>query len=316
VGRERKVHLRTPGIAGQPACGYRWKRGGSYTITTGGAAVVTCARCLRLMAATQETPHMTTHAYGWVRDKLDHRDRLLGEALIARPLPSRIDLRETGRLGFPIYDQGQLGACTANAIAAGVRFAELAQAEGRPVAPSRLFIYLEERRLEGNLGTDSGAEIRDGLKVVAKGYPDESLWPYDIARFAVIPPPDIYRAARKDRVTRYYRVPTDATAMKTALLLGFPVVVGFSVFPGMESDAAAHTGVVPMPGRDEAPLGGHAVLLVGYDDRGDGQPGRWICRNSWGEDWGDGGYFYVPYGYLDSPDYAGDFWTIRREVEG
>jgi len=252
----------------------------------------------------------TQHAYGYRRDRLDHRDLILHDALTVGPLPAHVDLRETGHLDFPVSDQGQLGSCTANAIAAGIRYAELAQREPHPIEPSRLFIYFEERRREGTTDSDAGAELRSGLKVAAKGYPAESLWPYDIGRFAERPPMSAYQAARHEHVTRYYRVPTSPLAMKGALALGYPVVIGFAVYAGLESNAAARTGMVPMPDPHEAPIGGHAVLLTGYDD----SSRLWTCRNSWG-DWGDGGYFHAPYGYLDSPSFASDFWTMRRETE-
>ncbi len=260
---------------------------------------------------TSYTRTYANHAYGYRRDSLDHRDQILRDALTVGVLPAHVDLRDTGHLDFPIYDQGQLGSCTANAIAAGIRFAELAEREPHPVEPSRLFLYFEERRREGTIGQDAGAELRDGLKVAKAGYPDESLWPYDIGAFATTPPPAAYAAARHDRVTRYARVPTSPLAMKGALVLGFPVVVGFSCYAGIESDQAARTGLVPMPGPREAPIGGHAVLLVGFDDTAR----LWHCRNSWGESWGEAGYLYLPYGYLDSPSFASDFWTIRRETE-
>jgi C1A family cysteine protease len=253
---------------------------------------------------------LRTARFGWRRDTPDHRDVFLTDAPAAPP-PPRVDLRETGHLKFPIYDQGDLGSCTANAIAAGVLFAELAGALAT-VPPSRLFIYYEERRREGTVASDAGAEIRDGLKVVAKtGYPSEDLWPYDVEAFATKPPASVYAAARRDHVTVYRRVATSAGAMRSALALGFPIVVGFTVYESFESGTVAGTGIVPMPGPDEQVLGGHAVLCVGYDDA----PAEWICRNSWGEGWGRDGYFTLPYGYLDSPSLAGDFWTIRREVE-
>jgi len=93
--------------------------------------------------------------------------------------------------------------------------------------------------------------------------------------------------------------------------MGFPIAAGFTVYDAFESDTVATNGMLSMPGPTEQMLGGHAVLIVGYDDA----RGVFIVRNSWGADWGDRGYFYVPYGYFTDADLATDFWTVRA-VEG
>jgi C1A family cysteine protease len=259
----------------------------------------------------------TTHAYGWRRQRPDDRDYQLAEHVIltdAAALPPSVDLRETGALADPIFDQGDLGSCTANAIASALQYEQRVQKLTAGVTPSRLALYYWERLIEGDTQDDAGAELRDGLKVVAgqPGYVDESLWPYDPARFAVAPTDDVAAAAAQDKATKYMAVSVNATAMKQALASDFPIVVGFDAFEAIETQTVAETGNVPMPGRHEQPIGGHAVLCVGYDD----DAKRWLCRNSWGVDWGQQGYFTMPYGYLDSPAYASDFWVIQQEQEG
>jgi C1A family cysteine protease len=260
---------------------------------------------------------MPEHGFGWRRDRPDHRDYLLHERVrlpLAGMLPIAVDLRLSEHLDDPIFDQGQIGSCTANAIASALQFVERATGLTADVTPSRLALYYWERVLEGSVDEDVGAELRDGLKVVAglPGYVDESLWPYHVGRFAEAPPPPVVAAAARNRATRYMRVVVSAASMKQALAAGFPVIVGFDVFEPMVSDQVARTGILPRPFSGQQPIGGHAVLLVGYDDAAR----VWICRNSWGSDWGRDGYFTVPYGYLDSPAYAADFWVIEQEVEG
>jgi C1A family cysteine protease len=255
--------------------------------------------------------------YGLIPDRPDPRDYLLHEhvALASVPtLPASVDLRTTGNLDDPVFEQGALGSCTANAIASALMYVQRTTKLSANVTPARLAIYYWERLIEGSTAEDAGAELRDGLKVVAgkPGYVDEAEWPYDISRFAVAPGPTVVVDAARDRVTKYLRVPISRDSMRQALAAGFPVVVGFQVFNAIESAEVARTGVLPMPGPRDQPIAGHAVLLVGYDDRS----GLWTCRNSWGPDWGQGGYFTVPYGYLDNPAYASDFWTIQQEVEG
>jgi C1A family cysteine protease len=242
--------------------------------------------------------------YGWRRDLPDHRDvHLVGMG--GGRLPAMVDLRETGHLP-PVYDQGQLGSCTANALAAAVDF-ELHR-QGLPwMTPSRLFIYYSERRIERTVYTDAGAQIRDGIKVVARqGVCPEQHWPYVVARFAEEPPLACYQEATRYEAVQYARVGQTLGELRAVLAAGTPVVCGISVYPALESDEVAATGVVPMPAADEAPLGGHAILVVGYDDTTQ----RFTVRNSWGADWGDRGHFTLPYRYLTDRGLAADFWTI------
>lgn len=244
--------------------------------------------------------------YGWVPDLPDGRDHLYS-APVSRvgPLPPHVDLRPGCP---PVYDQGQLGSCTANAIGAAIQFDRTKQALKPDFVPSRLFIYYNERVIENSVSSDNGAQIRDGIKAVAKlGACDETLWPYDIAKFAKKPPARAYKAALKSKAASYCRVARTLTQMKGCLASGFPFVLGFTVYEGFESDEVAKTGVLNMPTATEKTLGGHAVLAVGYDDPSQ----RFIIRNSWSADWGQKGYFTMPYAYLMDENLSDDFWTIR-----
>lgn len=243
------------------------------------------------------------HSYGWKPDTPDARDLEWHPPALLGTLPTSVDLRSAMPI---IYDQGELGSCTANAIAALMQYTRRQDALADFV-PSRLFIYYGERAIEGTVNEDSGAMIRDGLKVVAKqGAPPETDWPYDIAKFRDQPPANAYTDALKDRALSYRRVRRDL--LKTALASGFPVVVGITVYESFESDAVAQSGAVPMPKKGEQILGGHAVLVVGYDDA----KGTWLLRNSWGPRWGQQGYFTLPYAYLLKTHLSSDFWTVQR----
>jgi len=242
---------------------------------------------------------------GWIPDVPDHRDLLYAappEVLTA--LKENVDLRPKCP---PVYDQGNLGSCTANAIAAAMEFERMRQ-KLRKYVPSRLFIYFNERSMEGTVNSDSGAQIRDGIKSVARqGVCSEQEWPYDIAKFTEKPSPLCYRDALKDRAVLYSRVSRTLNQMKGCLASGYPFVFGFSVYEDFEGPEVAKTGVAQMPKPGERLLGGHAVMAVGYDD----SQQRFIARNSWGGRWGMKGYFTLPYSYLSDPNLSDDFWTIR-----
>jgi len=174
--------------------------------------------------------------------------------------------------------------------------------------PSRLFIYYNERDIEGSIDSDSGAMIRDGIKSVAKqGACPEALWPYVISKFRSRPSPKCYTEAGKHTAASYQRLIQSLSQMQGCLASGYPFVFGFTVYESFESNTVARTGHAPMPSTRERVLGGHAVCAIGYDESK-----RWfICRNSWGTSWGMRGYFTLPYDYLTSSDLAADFWTIR-----
>jgi C1A family cysteine protease len=242
--------------------------------------------------------------FGWIPDLPDARDYMYSapEEVLAA-LPTKVDLRSK----MPkVYDQGQLGSCTANAIGAAFEFDQV-QAGGTDFMPSRLFIYYNERAIEGTVGSDSGAMIRDGIKSAAKlGVCDEVIWPYDITRFTEQPPRQAYRDASKHQATVYRRVMGALHQMQGCLASGYPFVFGFSVYESFMSDQVAKTGEVPLPPRGEQMIGGHAVVAVGYDDGIQ----RFIVRNSWGTKWGMRGYCTMPYGYLTDPQLARDLWAI------
>jgi C1A family cysteine protease len=244
--------------------------------------------------------------YGWLPDLPDERDHFYAAPVAAAAvLPASTDLRAQCP---PVYDQGQLGSCTANAIAGAIQFDRLKQQLAQVFVPSRLFIYYNERATEHTVDSDSGAQIRDGIKSVAKlGDCPETEWPYTIARFKTRPSPECYADALRYRVVSYQRLTPVLSQLKGCLASAYPFVFGFTVYESFESPQVARTGHASLPGSSERAIGGHAVVGVGYQDAK-----QWfIVRNSWGGGWGLKGYFTLPYAYLTDENLASDFWTIR-----
>lgn len=256
------------------------------------------------VSGNQPTRHKIS-TYGWIPDLPDKRDIPYSTLMKVMELPASVNLTSNCP---PMYDQGQLGSCTANAIAGALEFDQ----KIAKFSPSRLFIYYNERSIEGTVNSDSGAQIRDGVKSVSsQGACKEDECPYVIANFATKPTPQCYADALTFTATSYYSIDQDIAQFKNCLAEGFPFVFGFTVYDSFESDSVRQSGVLDLPDPSEHALGGHAVLAVGYDDASQ----RLTVRNSWGTSWGQKGYFTMPYAYIADPNLASDFWTIRITSE-
>lgn len=216
-------------------------------------------------------------------------------------LPSKVDLR-AGQ--GPVYSQGALGSCTAFAVTKGLR-EHMQRKNGERVLPlSALFGYYETRRLAGhNVFKDTGGTIVESMQALhVSGSAPEALWPYEISKFHIMPTVDSYMAAQEFKVKAIAQL-AGLEDTKAALARGESVAFGFvSVGKIMSPDA---NGVMPMPQAGDPIHGGHAMLAVGYDDTRQ----QLIVRNSWGDQWGLGGYAYMPYAFFTTTPHAMDFWT-------
>jgi C1A family cysteine protease len=245
--------------------------------------------------------------YSWKSDSLDARDIPWETNLRAAQLPRSINQLHRHNMP-PSYDQDYGGTCTANAATAALTYEQLKLGH-KPFAFSRLFVYYNERVLEHTENSDAGAMNRSAVKVLNKiGACSEIAWPYDLTKMLHRPYSSTYNAALHHRCVGYRRVAVNEHAVKTAVFSDYPVIIGLSIYEYFESDTVARSGVVPMPNlREEKLLGGHAVLLMGYDD--DTQ--QFLVRNSWGTKWGVHGYFHIPYDYVCNPELADDFWILQ-----
>lgn len=244
---------------------------------------------------------MIRRQYTLKPDTKDLRDIFaMAPRATAVKIPDSLDLRSH----FPVVrDQGSEGSCTAHAWSAALDYQR--EAIGRPTSMfSRRFIYYWERALEGTINEDAGAQLRSGAKVLAKyGAPEELLWPYVTQNFATAPSDDATSAALRNRIGKYQRVRCDIKTIQLMLAQRYCVVVGLAIFESFESAVVARSGVLHLPKFSEARLGRHAVVIVGYTNMQ-----RFIVRNSWGESWGQSGYFTVPFDYISA--YASDCWSI------
>lgn len=249
------------------------------------------------------TPQATKW-YGWKPDLPDQRDLVFSAVRKAKALPPKFDIK--AKLPM-LFNQLQLGSCTANATANQVWAVD----QTNPFQPSRLFIYYMSRYLEGTTGYDAGATIRDSIKsVVRYGFPPEKSWPYVISRFKQKPTTTVMKQAAGELALEYGRINQTLNDLKSVIAAGYFVNFGFSVYESFESQAVERTGVVPLPKSNEQLLGGHAILLAGWDD----STKRFLCPNWWWTDWGMGGWLTIGYDYILNPNLASDFWQVRKVV--
>jgi len=239
-------------------------------------------------------------------------------------LPSKVDFRVACP---PVFDQGDLGSCTANAGVATYMMLKKTNVE-----LSRLFLYFKERMIEGTTEEDAGATMRTiGKALNTYGVCTETIWPYVKFNFNVNPPCIADEDAATHKIVSYKKLSSITQVKQYLAQNNLPVMIGIDVYTSFESDAVAKTGVVPMPDTiNEELLGGHAIAIVGYDDnfgktqRSGGilsklfdkltgadeeDDGYFIVRNSWGADWGDEGYFYLPYEFVRKHAY--DIWVLE-----
>ena len=262
----------------------------------------------------------TKYGMGWQRDLPDVRDfepeKVLAkssQALKTRKAkaPSKVDLSQWCS---PVENQGSLGSCTANAGVGLLEYFEK-KAFGRHLDASRLFLYKTTRNLLGWTG-DTGAWLRTTMQaMVLFGIAPEKYWPYVVADFDNEPHAFHYSFAQSYQSIQYYRLDqpglseTDVLRrVKHFLATGYPSMFGFTVY-----NFGNDKGEFAFPGPGDSTQGGHAIVAIGYDDNRKigNEMGALKIRNSWGTGWGENGYGWLPYAYVES-GLAVDFWSLFK----
>lgn len=262
---------------------------------------------------------------GWSPDLPDVRDMTPDQMRKDGILPKSTEALSPPKAGIakkvdlsewcsPVEDQKDIGSCTANAGVGLLEYYER-RAFGNHLDASRLFLYKATRNLMKWTG-DTGAYLRTTMKaMVLFGVPAESYWPYDTSKYDDEPSAFLYSFARSYRTIKYYRL--DAPGMspgdvlqrvKQFLAAGYPSMFGFTVY-----NYGNDKGEFAYPGPTDSVKGGHAVVAIGYDDNRKigGKKGALKIRNSWGTGWGEDGYGWIPYAYVEN-GLADDFWSLFK----
>jgi len=247
---------------------------------------------------------------GWTRDPWDPRDRRFSAPSPNLKYPRKADIY---RFCQPMLDQGSLGSCTAHMAVELYMQAEF-ERFGKTTLKSRLATYWWTRLLMGTLNEDSGATIRLAIKSLAKfGACEDSLYPNDAQRFVEKPSEQAIASAKQNIAVQYARVPHTADGFRDRIMRGDAIGIGFDCFDSLMSHRTLQTGIIPMPKRGEQSNGGHAVVIVAYDD----DRGVFVIKNSWGNRVGlspqpglPRGYFEIPMEYLLDPKLSADPWAL------
>lgn len=250
------------------------------------------------------------HLKGWKRDVRDARD-FKYRTLFTLPraqLPESVDLRP---LCSPVENQGHVGSCTANAAVGAMEYLKRDQLNRKILCIkvardlSRLFVYWNTRALEGTTDIDFGASIRSSIKALANhGACYERTWPYKESDWDKKPTEECYKEGAKFKVVSYYRIESIDEALN-ALAQKLPISFGAMLYESFND--TERTGVVKIPDPGERVIGGHAMLIVGYDQKKEG----FIVRNSWGTSWGDAGHCRLPWAYCTFGARVDDFWVLK-----
>lgn len=244
------------------------------------------------------------------------------ESMTSKPLPEKVDLSP---LCSPIEDQGSHGSCVGHGTCGMLEYLELWELRAKlPVgakAPevfdstfdpiSRLFVYNNARLYDGNpLSQDNGTQISSAIHVIKnQGLCRESQFAYTDENVLFSPPDEAYLEGLHHKAVWDYKLDNrNLNELKQCLAWGYPIIFGMTCYDSMMTQQVAETGDIPYPSNGDSPVGGHCMLIVGYDNATQ----TFDLRQSWGLGWGNQGYGKIGFDYLTDTDLASDFWTLRK----
>lgn len=238
------------------------------------------------------------------RSPIDKRDYRVHAVNRTAKLPTSVNLASNCP---PVYDQLDIGSCTANSASTMYSYVLKLMTSIVQLIPSRLYVYYNTRILQGTIGQDSGASLRNTMKaLVQQGVCPEGMWGYSKLNLFTKPPDACYTEGAERQALLYASVPLVLDTMKKVLQTN-PFIMGILVYSSFMYATTAKTGMVPLPNtRRERLLGGHAICIIGYDDKRQ----AFLVRNSWGTGWGLQGDFYLPYRYATDPRLSFDSWVL------
>jgi C1A family cysteine protease len=250
---------------------------------------------------TRRTSEMTNYYYGGELDTFDPSDEIYSfDESSSNPAAAQvIDL--SIYIGPMVYDQAPLKACTANAVcAAYVLYVKMTRGvEYSEVDPSRLFLHYNART---DHVIDKGVNVCDAIKAFeVHGVCKESLWSYEPSKVNTPPPQKLYDGEAEGGIECKKRIANNLDDFKACLDESCPFVFSFNTYGSLEHIRAESHYIMPKPNFSGAPKA-HTVMAVGYDDK----KGLIKVLNSWGPEFGDGGYFYIPYHMMKDPKLFGD----------
>ncbi|MCY8856534.1 C1 family peptidase [Bacillus atrophaeus] len=229
---------------------------------------------------------------GFIPSPEDRRDILMSAILPVFSAPRKVDYTDQMTA---VRDQGAEGTCVGFACAVGLKEYQEKKEHTNNIDLSPRFLYQKCKERDG-IPDQEGTYIKIALGVLKEvGVCEETYWPY-VADNTGSPKPGAEENASRYKIKAYARLDSLET-MKRSLVVNGPCVAGVPVYQNWSTQEVWTSGKILMPGN--SPLeGGHAICIVGYDDDTE----MFKFKNSWDTVWGDNGYGYLPYEYMELAD--------------
>lgn len=244
------------------------------------------------------------YGLGYLPDPGDLRDIPMSLVLPVIPIPKSVDYTKEMS---PVEDQDGEGVCVAFACGDAMKEYQEKKERKQHINLSVRYLYQKCKEIDG-IPDQEGTYIRVAMKILRKkGIPPEECWPF-VPHNIGKPCADADSKAYPYRIKAFARL-KNILEMKRSLIVNGPFVAGVKVYDSFLSEDVARIGIVPVPAPEETLQGGHAICIVGYDD----EKQLFKFKNSWSKNWGDNGYGYLSYEYIEK--YCIDAWSATDLIE-